>query len=167
MGRPGVLSDICRLGLAGRSQHLSEALEFSTREDTLLTQALVLPSDSASPLLTLTVTQELWWQVSWKPDHTNTCPSPYPIAEQVGNGGGRNGSGGQGWLEEGGIYLLKNTQSPQTSPVSSSLTPEPPSYSQSARRKRREGGECARCHPASADGWAGAAPRRCSAAPPR
>lgn len=74
VGRPGVLSDICRLGLAGRSQHLSEALEFSTREDTLLTQALVLPSDSASPLLTLTVTQELWWQVSWKPDHTNTCP---------------------------------------------------------------------------------------------
>lgn len=49
----------------------------------------------------------------------------------------------------------------------SPLTPEPPSYSQSARRKRMAGGGCVRCHPASADGWAGAAPRRCSAAPPR
>lgn len=54
---PGVLSDICGLGLAGGYQPLSEALEFSTRENTLLTQALVLPSDSASPLLTLTVTR--------------------------------------------------------------------------------------------------------------
>lgn len=54
---PVVLSEICRLGLAGHYQHLSEALEFSMREDTWLTQALVLLSDSAPPLLTLTVTR--------------------------------------------------------------------------------------------------------------
>ena len=56
-GASGVLSEICRLGLAGHYD-TPQRLGVSTRKGTLLTQALVLLlSDSASPLLTLTLTQ--------------------------------------------------------------------------------------------------------------
>lgn len=55
-GASGVLSEMCRPGQAGHYQCLSETWEFSTRRDTAH-QALVLLSDSVSPLLTLTVTQ--------------------------------------------------------------------------------------------------------------
>lgn len=87
-------------------------------------------------------------------------------------GGSGNGSLDQGLLEVGSIYQLENTcnlQIPLVNPQSylSLLTPEPPSYSQSAKRKRMEEVECVHCHPASVDEWAGAVPRRCSAAPPQ
>lgn len=145
----------------------SETREFSVREDTPLTQARALLSDLASPLLILSLRVIVVAGVEAR-SHRCLPLSPHPRAEQVGSGGGRNESGvkvGQKKV----AFICSRTHRTSSNPQCHlpSLTPEPPGCSRSARRKRREAGGCARCRPASAAGWACAAPRRCSAAPPQ
>lgn len=65
-------------------------------------------------------------------NHNHVCPLfLIPRPRQVGSRGGRRRSQGQGWLEEGSIYWLENTQnlqasrsSPRTISSDSPLSPQ-------------------------------------------
>lgn len=170
MGRPQGPGTYCQKS-AGRAWLAlptpSETREFSVREDTSLTQAGALVCDSACPLLTLSLCVIMVAGMEARSHHCLLL-CPHPRAEQVGSGGGRNGSGVK-VVQKKVAFICSRTRRTPRHPQCHlpSLTPEPPGCSRSARRKRREAGGCAHCRPASAAGWACAAPRRCSAAPPR